>query len=232
MKALQLINRAYNLSGIVPRELSQVQGDEGADGLFLLNQLVGLKSDNGDYLPYYGRYEFVMVPGQQEYLIPDFVTIDTATYFINAVRLPLLGCDRRKFFGSAFPTNIQSLPFQYYYERGLNGMNIFFQFKPSQNFPAEVVGLKSLPVVTATTDFDLLLSSYYQTFLLFELAEYICMWNQISLPPKTQQKLDSIRNRMFNLNPKDYRINKTSMLKGGGVVTLGVANLSNGWLPA
>lgn len=231
MKAVELINRAYNLSGIVSRDLDQVQGSEGKDGIFWLNQIVALKSDNGDYLPYYGRYEFVMTPGVREYLIPGYVSVDTVTFFMNGVRFSLVGENRRRFFGDARPENIMSLPYQYYYEKGLGGMKVFFYFNPNQAYPSEVVGLTSLPELVYDTELDDIIDSYYQTFLMFELAEYLCMWNQMSLPPAAQQTLSRMRKKMYNINPKDFRINKVSLLSGPGIVTLGVANLSNGWIP-
>lgn len=231
MKAVELINRAYNLSGIVSRGLSQVEGSEGKDGLFWLNQILAEKSGTGDYLPYYSRFNFFAQVGNPEYLIEGMATLDTLAFFIGATRYSLRGEHRRNFFGSARQENIDSLPFQYYYEKANGGIKVFLYFHPNSEYRFEAVGLASLPEVTNDTELDDSLDKFYQLFLMYELAEYLCIFNQITLPPQAQIKLNQMRRDMYNLNPKDVTINKQSLLASGPIMTYAQINIGKGWVP-
>lgn len=231
MKAVELINRAYTFSGTVARYLAQVQGPQGRDGLFLLNQLLVEKSSTGDYLPYYGRYDFFGTIGDDEYTLQGLVTLDTFCFFIGNTRYSMRGETRRNFFGSARQEDILSLPFQYYYEKALGGIKVFLYFKPQGAYRFEAVGITSLPEVTNDTEFDDFLDKYCQVWLIFELAEYICLWNQITLPPATQEKLNEYRKKMYQLNPKDVTINKFSMIGMTPILSYPQINIGKAWVP-
>lgn len=234
MKAGELVNRSYNLAGIVARDLQQVSGgveSQGADGIFWLNQLIAEKSSNGDYLPFYTRYDFTGVIGQEQYLLPNMVTVDCITFFIGSVRYSLQGTNRRRYWGDSRQENVLSLPYQYYYEKGLGGINVFFYFKPQDTYEFQATGIIGLSPVIDSTDLNTIIDSYYQLYLMFELAEYLCMWNQISLPPKTQKRLDEFRAKIYNINPKDVRLSKNSLLTGNPLLTYAQINLGKGWTP-
>ena len=62
----QLISRAWNLSGVVAREFETVSGQEGSDGLWLLNELLAEKSYDLKLIPYWGRIEFNLKPRSRE----------------------------------------------------------------------------------------------------------------------------------------------------------------------
>lgn len=234
MKAGELVNRAYNLSGIVARDLDQVQGgvsSQGADGIFWLNQLLAEKMSDGNYLPFYTHYNFNAVIGQQEYLLPNMVSVDCITFYIGATRYSMNPNNRRRYWGESRQDNIESLPYQFYYEKTVGGINVFFYFLPQSTYPMIATGLVGLPSVIESTNLDTTLDQYYQLYLMFELAEYLCMWNQISLPPATQKRLDEFRSKLYNINPLDVTLEKQSLLSGNPLLTYAQINLGKGWTP-
>lgn len=222
---------AYNLAGIVARDLDQVQGSEGSDGIFWLNQLLAEKMSDGSYLPFYTHYSFNGVIGQEQYLLPNMVSVDCITFYIGETRYSLQGTDRRRYWGDSRQDNIFSLPYQYYYEKTVGGINVFFYFKPQQTYQFVATGLIGLPSVIESTDLNETLDQYYQLYLMFELAEYLCIWNQISLPPKTQAKLNEFRNKLYNINPLDVSLSKQSLLAGTPLLTYAQINIGKGWVP-
>ena len=229
MKAVELINRAYVLSGIVARNLSQVQGSEGIDGLFWLNQLLAEKSMTGDYIPYYGHQEFNGIPGVENYFVPRLVTVDVITFNIGDVRYSLRPSNRREYWGSSRANNISSLPYHYYAERVNNGMSIYFYFEPADAYLFTATGLLTLTDVANDDDLDDTLDKFYQSFLMFELAERLCQWKKISLPPATQEQLDKFRSDLYDLNPVDYRLSKQSLISHGNTLSYAQIAFGRGW---
>lgn len=230
MKAGVIIQRALNLSGILSRSLEEQDDEEGADGLFWLNMLLAEKSATGRLLPYFGHISITSVPSQEVYFVENLVTAEVLTFRLQGVRYSITGINRNKYFGMPRADNIESLPFQWYWERVNGGMNIYIYFKPSQQIEElEVTGLVGLQNVIFSTEFNGFLDAFYQNFLIFELAESLCIFYKISLPPDTKMKLTRLRNEMRELNPRDYSIKKKSMLNSGGILTYAQVNLGRGW---
>lgn len=229
MKAVEVINRAYILSGIVARDLDSVQGSEGEDGIFWLNQLLSEQSITGDQLPYYGHLSFNSVNGQKQYFVSGLITIDTITFNIGSIRYSIRGENRRTYWGESRAEDVESLPYAFYYERVNGGMNIYFYFTPSgiTNFTA--TGLVSIPQVTNDTELNNIVDAFYQSYLMFLLAERLCQWKKISLPPATQIQLDKFRRNLFNLNPKDFTLSYRSLLGLRGYINYAQANIGKGW---
>lgn len=229
MKAVELINRAFVLSGIIARDLEQVQGSEGRDGLFWLNQLLAEKSINGDYLPYYSHPVFASVNGQQKYFVEGLITLDVITFSMGAVRYSIRGESRRSFWGDPRAENIDSLPFCFYYERVNGGMDIYFYFKPQGVTSFTATGLSSLAEVTNDTQLNDHFDKFYQSFLIFDLAERLCQWYKISLPPAVSAQLEKFRNNIYNMNPKDMTINKKSMFSCSPLLSYAQVAFGKGW---
>ena len=229
MKAVELINRAYYLSGIVARDLSDVQGSEDKDGLFWLNQLIAEKSINGDYIPYYGHMEFNGQAGIENYFVPSLITCEVITFNIGSVRYELRPSNRRLYWGSSRAENVSSLPYQYYAERVNGGMSIYFYFKPAGNYLFTATGLVALSKVDNDDELDDLIDTFYQSFLMFELAERLCQWKTISLPPDTQKQLDKFRSNLYDLNPVDYRLTKKSLLSSRSAMSYAQIAFGRGW---
>lgn len=230
MKAGVIIQRALNLSGITSRSLEEQDDEEGSDGLFWLNMLLAEKSATGVLLPYFGHIDVLPVIGQEIYFIPNLVTAEILTFTIQGVRYSVRFESRYKYLGTPRANDIQSLPFQWYWERVNGGMNIYLYFKPSQQImDIQVTGLLGLQKVIFSTEFDGFLDTFYQNFLMFELAESMCIFYKLSLPPETKTKLMRLRNEMRSINPRDFSLKKRSMLGSGGILTYAQIAFGRAW---
>lgn len=231
MKAVEIVNRALVLSGIVARGLQQASGEEGTDGLFWLNRILGEKSANGRLLPYYGHPEITATIGQEILFFPNMVTADVLTFNIGRVRYSVKGKRRDKYFGESRAENVSSLPYQWYWERVPGGINIYLYFSPASDYPIRLTGLVAFSSVDFDTEMNDLMDDFMQNFLIFELAESICAWKKISMPPATAAKLARLRNEVTDINPKDYSISKTSMFGSYARLTYAQINISPGFTP-
>src|ERR1700691_914177 len=95
--AQQLITRSWYLSGIVARGLQFPTGDEGYDGLQLLNSLLDFKQIEVDLIPYWQYITFECVPGQEYYYLPYVAEIETSTFNIGPVRYPMVTTSRTNY---------------------------------------------------------------------------------------------------------------------------------------
>ncbi len=224
-----MIQRALNLSGILSRSLEEQDDEEGVDGLFWLNMILAEKSASGILLPYFGHIEFNAVVGQEKYTIPNLVTAEILTFTLQNVRFSIRGQHRNKYFGEPRAENINSLPFQWYWERVNGGMDIYLYFLPTDAFKLNVTGLVGIQNVIFSTEFDDFLDMFYQNFLIFELAEALCIFYKISLPPDTKTKLKRLRMEITNLNPRDLSIKKKSLLGSGGILSYAQVNIGRAW---
>lgn len=230
MKAGVIIQRALNLSGILSRNLEEQDDEEGADGLFWLNMVLANKSATGRLLPYYGHIDIATSAGEEVYFVENLVSAEILTFKLQGVRYSITGQPRYKYFGTPRADNISSLPFQWYWERVNGGMNIYIYFKPSEQIESlQVTGMVGLQKVIFSTEFDDFLDTFYQNFLIFELAEYLCIFYKISLPPETKMELAKLRKQMMLINPMDLSIRKKSLLGGGGNLSYAQVNFGRAW---
>lgn len=219
MKAIELINRSLVLSGIVSRSLQQATGEQGKDGLFWLNQILSQKSATGRLIPYYAHKEITASPGQEIYFFEDLITADILTFNIGEIRYSVRGVSREEYFGSSRPDNISSLPYSWYWERVPGGINIYLYFKPAGDYPIKVTGLVAFPDVVFDDDLNDGMDKFYQHFLMYELANSLCNWYKMSLPPSTAEELSRLRKEVTDINPKDYSIMKDSMFGSYDYIT-------------
>jgi len=229
--ALDLITKAYYLSGIVSRELQTVSGAQASDGLYLLNALLEVKGLDLRLIPYYQRYSFPTVAGTDEYFIDNLLAIDTITFNLGDVRFPLQEMSRRDFFGSPRVDNIQSLPFSYRDERELGGTRIYLYFEPNQVYTVKISGKFGLTDVTLMQDMSLTYDLYYMEYLRHALANYICSDYGQTLPEATMQTYRSIEKKLMDISPSDLSIQKMSYFTGDRRDGLGWGqiNIGQGW---
>lgn len=147
-----LITDAFYISGIVSREFETVSGPQGQVGLALLNNILADKAIEKDMIPYYTKYTFNAIPGQESYFIPNLEELDTLVFYLNTVRYQMREVDRIKYRGSPRANNISSLPFNWNLERCLGGANISLYFFPNLAYPMEAWGLFRLGSVVLNTD--------------------------------------------------------------------------------
>lgn len=230
MKVVELINTAIVLSQIVGRNLEEVGGSEGRDGLFWLKLLMAEKSINGNRLPYYGHTQVDTVLNQEKYFFAKLITLDALTFSLQGIRYGLRGVNRRSYFGSARATNVSGIPAQVYYERVNGGIDVYLYYTPGEIFTLEATGLISLGDVLIDDELDLVMDTFYQLLLIFELAEYMCIFYGISMSPAASTKLKSLRDSIVDINPMDLTLNKVQLIKtGGNYSTLAQINFKDGW---
>ena len=145
---ISLITGAYYASGIVSREFQTVSGAQMGAGLQILNDIITDKTIEKDMIPYFTKYEFFAVAGQEEYFIPNLESVETLVFFINNVRYQMRPLNRKVYFGSSRAENINSLPFNWHIERSLGGAKLFMYFKPQTNYPIQLWGTFRLTEVS------------------------------------------------------------------------------------
>ena len=210
--ALQLVTRAYYLSQVVSRQLQTVTGEQITDGLDLLNSLLDIKGSDVRLIPYFTRFDFPTVTGQELYFIPNLLSIETLTFNIGVVRYPMNKMGRKDYFGQGRVDNIQSLPFTWHLERELDGSNVYLYFVPDQVYLMKLSGKFSLTDVSLNTDLSLFYDSYYIEYLRYALAEYICSDWSVNFPEQAAKKFSEIRKKLMDISPPDLSLRKNSYL--------------------
>lgn len=229
--ALQLITNAWYLSGIVSRGLETVSGEQMSDGLFLLNSVLNIKQADTRLIPYYKRYDFSAVTGQEKYFIPNLLWIETFTFYIGSLRYGTNKQTRKRFWGSGRVENIQSLPFEWEAERTLGGTDLYIYFLPNQNFPLTIFGKFGLDDVTLNEDLSTAYDLFYLEYLRYALAEYMCSDYGITFQPQSYKKLQEYEHTLMDISPMDLTINKCSALQDVNPINYAYVNLSGGWWP-
>jgi hypothetical protein len=226
-----LITRAYFLSQVLARDLQTLSGSEMDDGLYLLNALLDVKSSDLQLIPYYEKYNLNAVQGQEMYFIPNLAEADTTTFNIGDVRFSMNELTRKEYFGTPRIDNLQSLPFDYRYERTLGGSNLYLYFVPSQNFLITIFGKFGLSDVTEFQDISLSYDLFYIEYLRFALAEYICCEYGQTFPDQCANKLKQIVKKLKSISPADLSISKKSFFTTNSAFDWQYMNLSQGWFP-
>jgi hypothetical protein len=229
--ALQLITRSYYLAQLVSRDLQTPTGDQISDGLYLLNAILDFKGTDLRLIPYFTNFTLPTVQGQELYVIPNLLLIDTITFNIGPVRYSMNEMTRYEYFGTPRVDNIQSLPYGYRYERQLDGGNLYLYFLPQDVYQVKIWGKFALTEVGLQTDLSTLYDFYYIEYLRYELANYLCGEYGDTFPEASQKKLDEIRKKLMDVSPKDLAIRKRSYFTGSPSFGWQEVNLFKGWWP-
>lgn len=160
-----LITRSWYLSGIVARNLQTIAGDQLTDGLMLLNALLDYKQIETDLIPYWTYIEMPLVGGQEFYYLPNIAAIELATFNIGVVRYPMQDTHRRGYFGTSRVDNIQTLPFNWNFNRGEGGGTLALYFLPQANYPLKMMVKFFLSDVTLQQDLTNIFSPYSSGFV-------------------------------------------------------------------
>ncbi len=227
---IKLINAAYYVSGITSREFEEVQGSQLEDGFGMLNDIIADKTIEKDMIPYYLKYTFNAVAGQESYFIPGLEQLETLVFFINDIRYQMRETERTQYFGSSRANNINSLPFNWHLERCYGGSNLYMYFKPNSNYPMEAWGLFRLAEVELNQDLSLTLDRFYINYLKFALAERICMEFNYIIPAGVSLQLRKYEGMIQSRSAKmDLTQQKMSTLSNGSTLNMGIVNLSGGF---
>lgn len=188
------------------------------------------QSNTGKYLIYYTHYLFDAIIGQEMYFIPGGVVLETATFNIDSVRYQMNLDNRRHYFGAPRVDNIQALPFNWYWETVLGGINLYMYFLPQQAFPIKLTGKFYIPPLTDQSfDFDTLLDPFYQSYLIHLLAERLCSWYGVSAPVSVINQIRGFKNQLADRNYIDLTISKISTYSTQDAMTYAQANIGKGW---
>lgn len=229
--ALELINRAYNLSRIVSRGLQQPTGEQQQVGLYLLNAILETKGTNTRLIPYFKQYDDVFIPGTGLYFVPNLYQVETMTFFIGPVRYPMDKAARIEFFGTARVENVLSLPYQYHLEREEGGSNIYVYFPPIDAYPFQIWGKFGLTDVSINQDLSLVYDKFYIEYLRYALADYICEDSGVSFNPQSAARLLQLEKMLMDVSPPDLKVYKKSTLRNSPVFNWAMANLGRGYVP-
>jgi hypothetical protein len=227
--ASQLISRSWNLSGIVAREFETVSGQEGSDGLYLLNELLAAKSYDLKLIPYWGRIEFNLVQGQERYYIPNLFQVETFTFNIGEVRFPTFNAGRKQYFGDGRVDNIQSLPFEWHLERELDGCYFYVYYLPMQQFTAKITGKFALTNVELQTNLSKLYDLFYISYLRYGLAEYMSLEYDIDFAPNKLKMKQQMEQKLLYVSPPDFQMKKLSFMNTNSPFNWAHVNISPAW---
>ena len=228
--ALQLITRAYYLSAVVSRSLQTLTAEQITDGLYLLNADLEYKSTDLRLIPYFDRFSFDTVQGQEMYFISNLCYMDSLTFNIGVTRFSLLDFSRKEYFSSPRIDNVQSLPYCYRIERTLGGSNIYLYFVPSQVFTMKMSGKFSLTDVALTTDMSLFYDTFYIEWLRYSLAIKICEEYGATVPDATRLKYNEMTKKLMDVSPADLSIQKRGYFCSTPALDWQLINIP-GWIP-
>lgn len=224
-----LITRAFYLSGITARQLETVSGQQMADGLFLLNELLDFKAFDTRFIPYYTYSVLNLVQGQEEYFVPNLFEVETFTFNIGPVRFPTSSSSRVDFFGRGRVDNIESLPFEWRFEREKGGGRIRLYFLPAQNYVSHIMGKYGLTDVTVNTDLSAVYDGAYIAYLRYALAQYICQEYDVNFAPDKAAMLQTMEKKLSWVSPPDLTLNKMSFINRGISMNWAQANIGKGY---
>ena len=244
--AQRLVTRSWYLSGVIARNLQTVTGDQITDGLFLLNSLLNFKQIEVDLIPYWTYIELPLIGGQEFYFLPNVAEIESATFNIGVMRYPMDETNRRSYFGSSRVDNIQTLPFNWNFNRGEGGGTLGLYFLPQSNYPLKLMVKFFLNDVQLSTDLTNISSTLPYTFLQtqnagydtayieylrYALAQYMCSEYGILFNPESEKILKSMARTLMYVSPPDLRRIGISILGQGSGFNWGDVNTGRGWRP-
>jgi hypothetical protein len=225
----ELITSAYYASSIVAKDLETVSGSQLAEGLRWLNSLLSFKSVDLRLLPYFTQYDFTMVAQQKDYVIPNLISAETVTFFVDSVRYSTRQNTRKEFWGSAQAMNTYSLPYNWNIQRQKGGALLSFYFPPEAAYPCQIWGKFALDSTTLDEDLSDVYDDWYIDYLKFSLAQYICNEYAVTLPPQIYERIKEYNEMLINVSPRDFSMTKISSLQKDTAINYGDVNVGKGW---
>lgn len=226
------ISEAYYLSSIVSRDFETPTGSQMSDGLRLLNEILADRTIDNGTIPYTSKLTMPAVAGQSTYTLANMINLEVFVFYIDSIRYQTRNQQRQEFFGSFRATAIQSLPFEWHFERNLGGGTLYLYFIPDIAYPLEMWGTFRLSSVTEFQDLSLTLDQFYINFLTYLLADRLCQFNSFMVPADISKQIAKYYQWINkSTNVMDLRQQKLSSLNSGTAINYGIVNLSGGWVP-
>lgn len=226
----QLVTSSFYLANILARDDQVISGSQLQEGVNLLNEFISIKTANQSLIPYFSEYDFLSVISQKKYFIPRAVLLETLTYEIGGVRYATTPIGRISFQGNARVNNIDSLAYEWHFERCKGGANIFIYFGQGGVYPMKVWGKFSLAEVILNEDLSLIYDGYYIAYFRYGLAEILCEQYGASFKPSSKQKLEELEQILCQISPLDMSVNKTSFMGSKSGINYGQVNIGKGWI--
>lgn len=229
MNVAELISDAYYLSRVVARNFETVSATQSQDGLTLLNDLLSEKNISSATIPYSATTTFNGVAGQEQYVVPNLVSIDTLTFELSNVRYHLNQVNRDRYFGFSRVNDIESLPVMFFTERQLGFSNIYVYYVPADDYVFEITGKFALQEVNLFDDISAAYDKFYLSYIKYNLAERICDFNGNTVPNGIVKRLRDLNDQISHFSGLDMSVNYSNPF-GGSSVDPVQAQLSNGWV--
>ena len=232
--AIQLVTEALYTSGLVSADLETPLGTYVTTAFSLLNDVLAVKTANLDLISFFQPYTTDTVVGQETYFVPNLLYAETVTFNLansSPVRFALNKDNRNRYQGEGRIDNLQTLPYKWESERAQGGMNINLYPLPSDVFLIRVFGkfgLQSVP--SLQFDLQTVYEQVYIVYLRYALAEYICTYFTLSMPPGAAKQLEELKSIIHSISPPDLTLSKLSTFQRkmrGDIYLQG--NLALGW---
>jgi hypothetical protein len=227
----QLIANAYYLSGILSRDFETISDTQAVDGLDILNDILAEKSISSALIPYYTQTIYQGVAGTKEFIVPDLVNETDVTFFIDNVRYKMIRDSQQRFWGDSRVEDISSLPFHYYSQRAVGGMQFYLYFTPDADYRFEITGKYRIETLTLDIDSSFFLDRFYVSYLKYKLAKRLCDFYGHQFPGQLEPTLKGLEAQLNKMVGVDLTIEKPSNFSRGGNFSYGQANLGKGWEP-
>jgi len=229
---LELITDAYYITDIVSPEFDTLNGFQSDQGLKLLNfEVIADLTTTPALIPYYDKFTFDFISGQEEYYIPNIIEIETLTFTINDYRYSTYSQGRRNYFGNSRTNTTTSLPYKWHLEPELGGGRLFIYFLPDSNYPVEIYGKFRISEVTLFQDLSLSLDTFYISYLKYKLSERLFEHYNISIPPNILNRIKEYDLKIRNIAPLDLTTQKISLFPSKRGPNYVQSNLGRGWTP-
>jgi hypothetical protein len=233
----QLIIDAYYLSGIVGRNYEFTTGDEINDGLDRLNDFLQIKGSETKLIQYYDKIEDNFVIGQEKYFIPNLVEIDTFTFFLTnpyqsaatTVRFQMENLSRQEYFAYPRAEGVEALPYTWHLERCLGGANIYVYFLPIQPYLYQLTGKFALTNTALNQDLNQIYDGWYQTYLKYGLAIWLCEWRSVVPPASVVKTFEQMEQSLSTLSPFDFTMRKLEYFRSSAGLSWADVNYGKGW---
>ena len=231
--AISLIADAMFLSSLVSAQFESVANDKLAAGLDLLNKFLFVQTAEKGMIPYYEEFPiFFTIPGQEQYFLPDIITVTSVTFYFGTVRYQMIEKTRDQYFATSRANNIQTLPSIWHFERALDGGNLFLYPKPNIAYEMHVWCKKEFDLnIQFNFDLTTVFEPFYIEYIRYGLAQYICDFYNIATPYNVKERLDSLLQKLSSrISPKDFSTTLFLSLGKRPVLNWPAINLSNGWV--
>ena len=234
--ARRLITEAFNLSGIVSRDYETIDAPQIALGQTLLNNLLVLQSIDTSEIPYYEKYTFTTVVGQEMYFVENLVDIQSMCFFLGNVRIPMAQESRKGYFYTGRVENLSVMPFSFRMERTTGGANIWQYPLSSQPYVVEAMVKYGFTDITSLDqNLSTIYDEWYIVYLKYGLALEILYHYNKPIPPQLLQRFEKIKLDITETSPPDMRCTSISTYGDCGssdIVSAVVgAWIGNGWVP-